>query len=202
LRNFIVAITGASGAIYARRILQGLNQPALRTYLIVSPAGRRLLHGELGLEQPAPERLLDEPVRSEIIPLAYHDIGACVASGSFPTEGMVIAPCSSSKLAQVAHGGADNLIARAAQVMLKERRRLVLLHREMPLSLVDVRNMVAATEAGAIICPASPGFYLQPRTIGDLVDMVAGRVLRLLAVPCDWKIQWAGADRRSQDTDA
>ena len=193
LRNFIVAITGASGAVYARRILQGLNQPAMRIYLIVSPAGRRLLHDELGLEKPDPERLLNEPARGEIVALAYHDIGACVASGSFHTEGMVIAPCSSNKLAQVAHGLADNLITRAAQVMLKERRRLILLHREMPLSLVDLRNMTAATQAGAVICPASPGFYLHPRTIEDLVDMVAGRVLDVLGVGCDWNIRWTGA---------
>ncbi len=195
-RNFIVAITGASGAIYARRIAQGLNRPDVRTYLLISPAGRRLLHDELGVEKPEPERVLDESIRGEIVPLAYHDIGACVASGSFPTDGMIIAPCSSNKLAQVAHGLADNLITRAAQVMLKERRPLILLHREMPVGLIELRNMVRATQAGAIVCPASPGFYMNPQTIDDLVNMVAGRVLNMLGLEHDWNTCWPGAGAR------
>jgi polyprenyl P-hydroxybenzoate/phenylacrylic acid decarboxylase-like protein len=195
-RNFIVAITGASGAIYARRIAQGLNRPDVRTYLLISPAGRRLLHDELGVEKPEPERVLDESIRGEIVPLAYHDIGACVASGSFPTDGMIIAPCSSNKLAQVAHGLADNLITRAAQVMLKERRPLILLHREMPVGLIELRNMVRATQAGAIVCPASPGFYMNPQTIDDLVNMVAGRVLDMLGLEHDWNTCWRGAGAR------
>lgn len=195
-RNFIVAITGASGAIYARRIVQGLNRPDVRTYLLISPAGRRLLHDELGLEKSEPQRVLDESIRGEIVPLAYHDIGACVASGSFPTDGMIIAPCSSNKLAQVAHGLADNLITRAAQVMLKERRPLILLHREMPVGLIELRNMVRATQAGAIVCPASPGFYMNPQTIDDLVNMVAGRVLDMLGLEHDWNTSWQGAGAR------
>ncbi len=193
MRNIIVAVTGASGAIYARRILQGLNQPGIRVYLIISPAGRRLIHDELGLETPDCQRLLDQPTRGEIISLPANDVGACVASGSFQTYGMVVAPCSSNKLAQIAHGIGDNLITRAAQVVLKERRPLIILHREMPLGLIELRNMVQATEAGAIICPASPGFYMNPQSIDDLVTMVAGRVLDLLKVAHPWKIRWAGA---------
>ena len=193
MRNIIVAVTGASGAIYARRILQGLNQPGIRVYLIISPAGRRLIHDELGLETPDSRRLLGEPARGEIVSLPANDVGACVASGSFPTHGMVVAPCSSNKLAQIAHGIGDNLITRAAQVVLKERRPLILLHREMPLGLIELRNMVQATEAGAVICPASPGFYMNPQSIDDLVTMVAGRVLDLLKVTHPWKIRWTGA---------
>ncbi len=192
-RNIILAVTGASGAVYARRILQGLNQPDLRTYLIVSPAGRRLLHEELGLETPDAVRLLGEPVRGEIVSLPANDVGACIASGSFQTHGMVLAPCSSNKLAQIAHGLGDNLITRAAQVVLKERRPLVLLHREMPLGLIELRNMVQLTEAGAVVCPASPGFYMNPRSIDDLVTMVCGRVLDLLRIAHPWKIRWNGA---------
>ena len=192
-RNIVVAVSGASGAIYARRILQGLNQPGIRTYLVISPAGRRLIHEELGLEMADPHRLLGEESYGEIIALPVNDVGACVASGSFKTHGMVVAPCSSNKLAQIAHGLGENLITRAAQVALKERRPLVLLHREMPLGLIELRNMVRVTEAGAIVCPANPGFYLNPQTIEDLVTMVAGRVLDLLGVEHGWKIRWSGA---------
>ena len=195
-KTVIVAISGASGAVYARRILQGLTAGGVRSYVVVSPAGRRLLHDELGLEQATAEAILGPevvPAEGQIIPLPYHDIGACIASGSLVHQGMVVVPCSSNKLAQIAHGLSENLISRAAQVTLKERRRLVLVHREMPLGLVELRNMVLATEAGAVVCPASPGFYLNPQSIDDLVDMVAGRVLDLLGVEHTWKTRWQGA---------
>jgi polyprenyl P-hydroxybenzoate/phenylacrylic acid decarboxylase-like protein len=189
----ILAITGASGAPYARRILQGLVEAQRRVHLIISPAGRRLLHDELGVEQPDVEAILGRSVPHHISILPYNDVGSCAASGSYPTAGMVVAPCSSSRLAQIAHGLGDNLISRAAQVTLKERRPLILLHREMPLSLIELRNMVQVTEAGAIVCPASPGFYLRPQSIDDLVTMTAGRVLDLLAVEHHWAIRWHGA---------
>ena len=111
--------------------------------------------------------------------LPYKDVGACVASGSFKTDGMVVIPCSSNKLAELAHGLGDNLISRAAQVVLKERRRLVIVHRETPLGLIELRNMLQLTEAGAIICPANPGFYNLPQSVDDLVNMLVGRVLDL-----------------------
>ena len=195
-KTMIVAISGASGAIYARRILQGLTAGGVRSYVVISPAGRRLLHDELGLEQPAVGSILGPhvvPAEGQIIPLPYSDIGACIASGSLAHQGMVVVPCSSNKLAQIAHGLSGDLISRAAQVTLKERRRLVLVHREMPLGLVELRNMVLATEAGAVVCPASPGFYLNPQSIDDLVDMVAGRVLDLLGVEHTWNTRWQGA---------
>ena len=181
---------------HARGILQGLTLAGVRSYVVISPAGRRLLHDELGLEQPAPAAILGlgvQPAQGQIIPLPYHDIGACIASGSFIHQGMVVVPCSSNKLAEIAHGLSENLISRAAQVALKERRPLVLLHREMPLGLVELRNMVLATEAGAVVCPASPGFYLNPQSIDDLVNMVAGRVLDLLGIGHAFNTRWQGA---------
>ncbi|MGC9259079.1 MAG: UbiX family flavin prenyltransferase [Phycisphaerae bacterium] len=196
-KTFILAITGASGAIYARRILQGLSAAGSRVYLIVSPAGRRILHDELGVERPVPEDILAAAMVHDIIPLSYNDIGACIASGSYKTDGMVLAPCSSNKLAEISHGIGDNLIGRAAQVTLKERRRLIVLHREMPLGLIELRNMAQLAEAGAVICPASPGFYKNPQTIDDLVTMVAGRVLDLLGVEHAWNTRWTGAGAQS-----
>ncbi|MGC8540964.1 MAG: UbiX family flavin prenyltransferase [Phycisphaerae bacterium] len=196
-KTLILAITGASGAIYARKILQGLSTSGCRVYLVISPAGRRLLHDELGVEHPDPDGILGESVPHDIIPLPYNDIGACIASGSYKTNGMVVAPCSSNKLAEISRGLGDNLIGRAAQVTLKERRPLILLHREMPIGLIELRNMCQLAEAGAIICPASPGFYKTPQSIDDLVTMVAGRVLDLLDVPHDWNTRWTGAGARS-----
>ena len=165
-------------------------------YLVISPAGRRLLHDELGVEHPDPDDILGETIPHDIIPLPYNDIGACIASGSYKTNGMVVAPCSSNKLAEISRGLGDNLIGRAAQVTLKERRPLILLHREMPIGLIELRNMCQLSEAGAIICPASPGFYKTPQSIDDLVTMVAGRVLDLLDVPHNWNTRWAGAGAR------
>jgi 4-hydroxy-3-polyprenylbenzoate decarboxylase len=195
-KTFILAITGASGAIYARKILQGLAEAGCRVYLVISPAGRRLLHDELGVEHPDVDEILGTTVPHDIIPLPYNDIGACIASGSHKTHGMVVAPCSSNKLAEISNGLGDNLIGRAAQVTLKERRPLVLLHREMPIGLIELRNMCRLAEAGAIICPASPGFYKTPQSIDDLVVMVAGRVLDLLDVPHQWNTRWMGAGSR------
>ncbi len=196
-KTFILAITGASGAIYARKILQGLSTAGCRVYLVISPAGRRLLHDELGVEHPDPVEILAAAIEHDIIPLPYNDIGACIASGSYKTDGMIVAPCSSNKLAELSHGLGDNLISRSAQVTLKERRPLILLHREMPIGLIELRNMTQLAEAGAIICPASPGFYKEPQSIDDLVTMVAGRVLDLLHVSHNWNTRWTGAGARS-----
>ena len=197
-KTIILGISGASGAVYARRILQGLVEAHCRIFLVISPAGRRLLHDELGIEQPDPAAILGDAAEHDITVLPYNDIGAFIASGSHPVDAMIVAPCSSNKLAQIANGLSENLIARAAQVTLKERRPLILLHREMPLSLIELRNMVAATEAGAIVCPASPGFYLNPQSIDDLVTMIAGRVLDLVHVCHPWSIRWPGAGSRRE----
>ena len=124
----------------------------------------------------------------------YRDVGAAIASGSFVHDGMVVIPCSSNSLSAVANGSSQNLLHRAAAVSLKERRRLVLVHREAPLSMIDIRNMQLAAEAGAVICPANPGFYMLPRTIDDLIDFVVGRVMDLLGVEHHLDIRW-GQDK-------
>ncbi len=194
-KRIIVAITGASGAVYAKRLLEVLvADEGIEVLLIVSPMGRRLLHEELGIESGGGLDLAVLAGRADhrITLLPYKDVGACVASGSFKTEGMVVVPCSNNKLAELAHGLGDNLISRAAQVVLKERRRLVVVHREMPLGLIELRNMTALCEAGAIICPANPGFYNLPQTVDDVVNMIVGRVLDLLNVEHGLHERWGG----------
>jgi 4-hydroxy-3-polyprenylbenzoate decarboxylase len=194
LRQIVVAITGASGAVYARRLLEALaaDDAGTCTHLIVSPHGRQLLGDELGIKHVTPAALV-EAATGRVVMYGYQDIGAVLASGSFRTDGMIICPCSSNTLAAVAAGLGDNLITRAAHVTLKESRRLVLVHREMPVTQIDLRNMLRLSRAGAIICPASPGFYMMPKTIDDLVDFVVGRLLDLVNVPHKLKIRWVEA---------
>ncbi len=187
--NIVTAITGASGALYAQRFLQGLVAAGVHVHLVISPLGRRLLHDELGMETPDLPTLAGSD-KHTITLYNYNDVGAKIASGSFLHDGMVIVPCSSNTLAAVAHGIGDNLIARAAAVTLKERRRLILVHREMPLSPIDVNNYKTLTDAGVILAPANPGFYLNPTTIGEIVDFVAGKLLDLLAVPHAMETRW------------
>jgi flavin prenyltransferase len=188
-QQIVLAITGASGALYAQRTLQCLAAANVQTHLIVSPLGRRLLHDELGMETVDVPRLVGRPDHGVTL-YNYNDVGARVASGGFLHHGMAIVPCSSNTLAEVAHGIGNNLIARAAAVTLKERRRLVLAHREMPLSSIDVNNYKILSDAGVIIAPTNPGFYLNPISIADLVDFVAGKILDLLAVPHVMQTRW------------
>jgi 4-hydroxy-3-polyprenylbenzoate decarboxylase len=199
MKRIVVAITGASGAAYAARMIRLLITLGVETHLIVSPLGQRLLHDELGMEGVDLETL-SRPLDSlpSITPGAlilhpYRDVGAPIASGSFKHDGMIVIPCSSNTLSAIAHGGSDNLIHRAAAVTLKERRRLVLVHRETPLSLIDIKNMELATLAGAIIMPASPGFYMNPKSIDDLIDFIAGRALDLLAIEHTMPIRWGSS---------
>ena len=187
--NIVVAITGASGALYAQRFIQGLVAASVQVHLIVSPLGRRLLHDELGMETVDPA-VLAATENHTITIYNYNDVGAKVASGSFLHDGMVIVPCSSNTLASVAHGLGDNLISRAAAVALKERRKLILVHREMPLSPIDVNNYKALSDAGVILAPANPGFYLNPTTIGEVVDFVAGKLLDLIGVSHAMDTRW------------
>ena len=181
----VVGITGATGAVYAVRLLQRLRACDRETHLVASPAGILNVHHELGLDRAALEALADA---------SYHpgEVGAAIASGSFATAGMVIAPCSMKTLAAVAHGFADNLLARAADVTLKERRRLVLMVRETPLNLAHLRNMTAVTEMGAIVFPPLPAFYHRPQTIDELVDDTVERVLALLGVGGAEPKAWSG----------
>lgn len=186
LRRVVVGISGASGGIYGVRLLQALRGlGGIESHLVVSDAGWRNLRHELALE------------RSHIEPMAdvVHDIanvGASIASGSFVTLGMVVAPCSMRTLAAIAHGLGDNLLTRAADVVLKERRRLVLLARESPLHLGHLRNMVAATEMGAIVSPPVPAFYKRPRTVDDIVNHSVARALDALGVEHALDTRWPG----------
>src|SRR3954468_1254224 len=179
--DIVTAITGASGALYAQRFIQGLVAAGVRVHLVVSPLGRRLLHDELGMETVDLPTLAGMANPSVTL-YNYNDVGAKLASGSFLHDGMVVVPCSSNTLAEVAHGIGDNLISRAAAVTLKERRKLILVHREMPLSPIDVSNYKILSDAGVILAPANPGFYLNPTTVGEVVDFVAGKLLDLIGV--------------------
>ncbi len=193
--NIVTAITGASGALYAQRFIQGLVQAGVGVHLVVSPLGRRLLHDEMGLETVDLEVLAGAKEHS-ITLYNYNDVGAKLASGSFLHDGMVIVPCSSNTLNEVAHGLGDNLVSRAAAVTLKERRRLVIAHREMPLSPMDVTAYKLLTDAGAIVAPCNPGFYLNPGTVGEIVDFVAGKLLDLANVRHSFDTRWDPANVR------
>src|ERR671912_568412 len=187
--DIVTAITGASGALYSQRFIQGLVAAGVNVHLVVSPLGRRLLHDELGMETvdlPALAGTTDHTVTL----YNYNDVGSKLASGSFLHDGMVIVPCSSNTLAEVAHGLGANLIARAAAVTLKERRKLILVHREMPLSPIDVNNYKVLSDAGVILAPANPGYYLNPTTVAEVVDFVAGKMLDLIGVPHAFDTRW------------
>lgn len=175
-QRLIVAITGASGAIYGVRLLEQLRAlPGWETHLVLSNAGVLTASEELGLKRAEIEALAD-------VVHSVKDIGAAVSSGSFRTAGMVIAPCSMKTLAGIAHGMADNLVTRAADVVLKERRRLVLLARETPLNLAHLRNMTAVTEMGGIVFPPVPAFYTRPTSLDEVVNHTVGRVLDLFDI--------------------
>src|SRR5436309_12980625 len=187
--EIVTAITGASGAPYAQRFIAGLVAAGVNVHLVISPMGRRLLYDELGMESIDLAALAGTP-RHTITLYKYNDVGAKIASGSFLHDGMVIVPCSSNTLAEVAHGIGNNLITRAAAVTLKERRKLILAHREMPLSPIDINNYKILSDAGVIIAPANPGFYLNPATVGDVIDFVAGKLLDLVGVTHSMNTRW------------
>jgi flavin prenyltransferase len=194
-----VAITGASGALYATRTIAALLARGTHLELIVSDYGRRLLRDELGDEVNV-ERLLPylaarygPDVNAGTLALhSNRDLGATIASGSHGCRGMVIVPCSMKTLAGVAHGLSRNLIERAADVMLKERRTLVIVPRETPMSLPQLRNMVLCAEAGAMLLPAMPAFYQLPKTLDDLADFMAGKILSALGFEQDLYPAWTG----------
>jgi len=187
--DIVTAITGASGAMYAQRFIQGLVAAGVNVHLVVSPLGRRLLRDELGMETIDVEALAGANPHTVTL-YNYNDVGSKLASGSFLHDGMVVVPCSSNTLAEIAHGIGDNLICRAAAVTLKERRRLVLCHREMPLSPIDVNNYKALSDAGVILASANPGFYLNPGSVGEIVDFVAGKLLDLVGVKHGLETRW------------
>jgi flavin prenyltransferase len=185
-RALIVAITGATGAVYGLRLLQVLREtPGIEVHLVISDAGVLNLHQELDMNRKQVEALAH-------VVYNVRDIGAAIASGSFQSAGMIIAPCSMKTLASVAHALSDNLIARAADVVLKERRRLVLMTRETPLNLAHLRNMTAVTEMGAIVFPPLPAFYQRPQTMAEMVDHTVGRVLDLFSIGHALAPRWNG----------
>lgn len=189
-KNVVVGITGASGAAYAVRLLECLTASGVHLHLVVSPHGRQLLAEELELTDLSPLSLVG-PARADQVTLyRFHDVGAVIASGSFMTDGMVVCPCSGNTLAQIASGTGDNLLTRAAAVHLKEARRLIVVPREMPLSAIEIENMLRLSRAGGTICPACPGFYLRPARVQDLVDFVVGKICDLLSVPHDLPTRW------------
>jgi len=198
-RSIALAITGASGAIYATRTLAALLTRGIAVELVVSDYGRRLLRDELG-EAASVERMaayLSDTYGPGVSAgsIALHsnrDMGATIASGSHHCGGMVIVPCSMKTLAGVAHGLSRSLTERAADVMLKERRPLVIVPRETPMSLPQLRNMVLCAEAGAMILPAMPAFYQMPKTLDDLADFMAGKILSALGFDHDLYPAWTG----------
>jgi len=184
-KRLIVGITGATGAIYGVRLLESLRELDMESHLVLSDAGALNLWHELKMRRKDLEKLATAAYNPK-------DIGAAIASGSFLTEGMVIAPCSMKTLAAVAHAHADDLVSRAADVVLKERRRLVLIPRETPLNLAHLRNMTAVTEMGGIIMPPMPAFYAAPKTLDDLVAHTVGRILDLFGLRSAKVKRWAG----------
>jgi 4-hydroxy-3-polyprenylbenzoate decarboxylase len=180
----VVGVTGATGAVYAVKLLERLRAAGRETHLVATPAAILNVHHELGLDRQALEARAD---------VAYNpaDVGAAIASGSFAVDAMVVVPCSMKSLAAIAHGLSDNLLTRAADVALKERKKLVLMVRETPFNLAHLRNMTAATEMGAIVFPPLPTFYHRPQTIAEMVEDSVERVLALLgiegAAPKTWR---------------
>jgi len=187
--NLIVAVTGASGAIYAKRLLQILSRTTLQLDIIISRSGTVVIEKELGIHVDLASPDLTPFIGNSVCEYwHFEDISAPPASGTHPADAMVVIPCSMGTLAAIANGIANNLIVRAADVCLKERRPLILVPRETPLNLTHLENMVKAARAGATIVPAMPAFYHSPDSVGDLVDFVVARVLNLLGVKHDLRV--------------
>jgi flavin prenyltransferase len=196
-KTFIVGVTGASGAIYARTVLRLLDADSRveHIFLVVSEAGHRLLASELGVATSDAKKLassLTGTPAAKIECLSNKDIGASIASGSSLVDGMAVIPCSAGALGAIVSGIAENLLTRAADVCLKERRRLVLCLRETPLNRVHLGNMLRAHDAGAIVMPAMPAFYYQPKSIEDMVEQFSYRVLAQLGLPHEKQYRWGG----------
>lgn len=184
-KRVLVCLTGASGAIYGVRLLRSLKSNNHEVHLIISKWGKETLKYETGID-------VENLTKEADFLYDEHDLAAGPASGTFPIDSMVVIPCSMKTLAGIAHGYADNLIARAADCSLKERRTLILVPRESPLNLIQIRNMATVTEAGGIVIPASPAFWAKPKTIEELVDSVVERVLAHLGISNDRQATWTG----------
>jgi 4-hydroxy-3-polyprenylbenzoate decarboxylase len=189
-RKIVIGITGASGAPYATRCIQVLLESGAEVHLAVSTLGRRLLFEECAIHDIDAEGLGVSGFSDRLFVYNDRDLGARIASGTFLHDGMVVLPCSSNTLGAIASGITNSLIQRAAAVTLKERRRLVLAHRETPLSPIDLKNMCTVTNAGAIVAPLSPGFYMTPTSIPDLVDFMVGKLVDLVDLDHKMPVRW------------
>lgn len=199
-RKIVVGITGASGSIYGVRLVQALLDTGYQVHLVISNAGWRVLNEELGWSSTERERMLREHFGAHSGSLLYHpvgDIGASIASGSFLVEAMIIMPCSMGTLASIANGISDNLMARAADVMLKEGRPLVLVPRETPLHAIHLENMLKLARLGVTIVPAMPAFYFGPQSIEDLVRFLVGKVLDTLRIEHSLFTRWGDHNEHS-----
>ncbi|MFQ6081581.1 MAG: UbiX family flavin prenyltransferase [Candidatus Bathyarchaeia archaeon] len=185
--RLIVAITGASGVVYGKRLLEVLRGRGVETHLVVSKAAERVIEHELEITREDLEKLADHAYDVD-------DLTAPLVSGSFKTDGMIVTPCSMKTLAGIAHGYSENLVLRAADVTLKERRRLVLVPRETPLSVVHLQNMLELARQGVIMVPAMPAYYHKPKNIDGLVDYVVGKVLDCLGIDHALFGRWSGAE--------
>ena len=188
--NIILGISGASGAIYSRRLLDLLEKNGCRAHVIITTPAKQILNNELAITEFTSRGLIGR-YSDKLTFYQNDDLASVISSGSHKIDAMVVCPCSSHSVASIAAGLADTLLLRSAYVTLKQRRPLILVHREMPLTNIDLENMLRITNAGGIICPASPGFYNKPETIDDLVDTVVGRVLDLLKIDHDLPIRWS-----------
>lgn len=193
-RRFVLGISGASGAPYSMRLLEQLLVGGAEVHLVVTDYGRRLLFDEAGITHldfgNLCPTIADARVAQRLVIHPNKDVGAVIASGSFLHDGMAILPCSSNTMGAIASGAGSNLLTRAAAVTLKERRTLVVCHREMPLNHIDIENMHRLSLAGAVVCPTNPGFYLNPTSVEAIVDFVVGKVLDLLKVEHGLKTRW------------
>jgi 4-hydroxy-3-polyprenylbenzoate decarboxylase len=189
-KKIVVGVTGASGSPYFLRVLRLLLEANTEVHLAVSDLGKRLLFEESNIAGVSAEKLGVPEFEQNLIVYSNKDLGASIASGSFLHDGMIVLPCSSNTLGAISSGITNTLVQRAASVTLKERRTLILAHRESPVSLIDLRNMCTVTECGGVIVPLSPGFYMQPKTIGDIVDFMAGKIVDLVGVEHTMPVRW------------
>lgn len=201
-RGWIVGLTGASGAAYGVRLCERLLDMGIPVHLLITDAGWRVLKEELGWDATRRQAALDERFGGRKAPYTYYpiqDIGAAVASGTFRVDGMTVAPCSMGTLASIARGMSDNLLERAADVTLKEGRRLVLVPRETPIHAIHLENMLALARMGVRIVPASPGFYHRPTTIEEIVDFLVGKVLDSMGIDHELYQRWGEGSHDGED---
>jgi len=189
-KRIVVGVTGASGAPYLIRFLQLILASDIEVHLTISDLGRRVLFEESDIRSIDAKGLKVSDFENKLIVYNDRDLGARIASGSFLHDGMIILPCSSNTLGAIASGITNTLVQRAAAVTLKERRKLVLAHRESPVSLIDIRNMSTVVEAGAVVAPLSPGFYMRPEGIDDIVDFMVGKLIDLMHVEHELPVRW------------